>query len=43
VHDKVIVEKGLAAGEDVVTDGQSRLFPGAKVKSISKPADQPAK
>jgi multidrug efflux system membrane fusion protein len=43
VSDRVIVEKGLAAGEDVVTDGQSRLFPGAKVKSISNPADHPAK
>lgn len=28
---KVIVEKGLASGETVVTDGQSRLFPGAKI------------
>jgi multidrug efflux system membrane fusion protein len=43
VRDKVIVQKGLAAGENVVTDGQSRLFPGAKVKSASDTADQPAK
>jgi multidrug efflux system membrane fusion protein len=28
---KVIIEKGLAPGDTVVTDGQSRLFPGAKV------------
>jgi membrane fusion protein, multidrug efflux system len=28
---KVIVEKGVAAGETIVTDGQSRLFPGAKI------------
>jgi membrane fusion protein, multidrug efflux system len=41
VHDRVIVEKGMAAGEAVVTDGQSRLFPGAKVKSASNPANQP--
>ena len=41
VRDRLIVEKGLAAGENVVTDGQSRLFPGAKVKSASNPADQP--
>ena len=28
---KVIIEKGLTAGETIVTDGQSRLFPGAKI------------
>ena len=43
VRDRVIVEKGLVAGESVVTDGQSRLFPGAKVKSASTPAEQPAR
>jgi multidrug efflux system membrane fusion protein len=43
VRDSVIIEKGLAAGETVVTDGQSRLFPGAKVKSVSNPNEQPAK
>jgi multidrug efflux system membrane fusion protein len=43
VRDKVIVQKGLAAGENVVTDGQSRLFPGAKVKAASNSADQSAK
>lgn len=42
VRDSVIIEKGLAAGEMVVTDGQSRLFPGAKVKSASNPGQQPA-
>jgi len=31
ISGKVIIEKGIAAGETVVTDGQSRLFPGAKV------------
>ena len=43
VRDRLIVEKGLVAGESVVTDGQSRLFPGAKVKSASTPAEQPAR
>jgi membrane fusion protein, multidrug efflux system len=33
VSGKVIIEKGVAAGETVVTDGQSRLFPGAKIAS----------
>jgi membrane fusion protein, multidrug efflux system len=28
---ETIIEKGVAAGERVVTDGQLRLFPGAKV------------
>jgi membrane fusion protein, multidrug efflux system len=31
VAGKVIVEKGVTAGETIVTDGQSRLFPGAKI------------
>jgi membrane fusion protein, multidrug efflux system len=39
---RVIVEKGVSAGEPVVIDGQSRLFPGAKVKSVSSPAAQAA-
>lgn len=30
---KVIVEKGLTPGETIVTDGQSRLFPGAKIST----------
>jgi multidrug efflux system membrane fusion protein len=30
---KVIVEKGVTAGETIVTDGQSRLFPGAKIST----------
>ena len=28
---KVVVGKGVTAGDTVVTDGQSRLFPGAKI------------
>jgi multidrug efflux system membrane fusion protein len=31
VSGKVIVEKGVAPGETVVTDGQSRLYPGATI------------
>ncbi len=31
VADKVIVQQGITAGESIVTDGQSRLFPGAKI------------
>jgi multidrug efflux system membrane fusion protein len=33
VEGKVIVEQGLTAGETIVTDGQSRLFPGARILS----------
>lgn len=31
---KVVVDKGIAAGETVVTDGQLRLFPGARIKPV---------
>lgn len=31
---KVVVEKGVVAGETVVTDGQLRLFPGARVQAV---------
>jgi multidrug efflux system membrane fusion protein len=34
VAGKVIIESGLAAGEVVVTDGQSRLFPGAVIEAV---------
>lgn len=30
----IIVEKGISPGETVVTDGQLRLFPGAKIKPV---------
>ena len=40
---KVIVEKGVTAGETVVTDGQSRLFPGAKIVTSSAPNESTAK
>lgn len=35
---KVIIEKGVAPGETVVTDGQLRLFPGARINPV--PASQ---
>jgi len=31
---KIVVEKGVAPGETVVTDGQLRLFPGAHIKAV---------
>jgi multidrug efflux system membrane fusion protein len=31
---KMVVEKGIAPGETVVTDGQLRLFPGAKIQAV---------
>jgi len=31
---KLIIESGIAAGETVVTDGQLRLFPGARVQAV---------
>jgi membrane fusion protein, multidrug efflux system len=34
VNGKTVIEKGVAPGETVVTDGQLRLFPGAKIKSV---------
>jgi multidrug efflux system membrane fusion protein len=39
VGGRVIVEQGVMAGEAVVTDGQSRLFPGAKVVAAAPAAD----
>ena len=37
VGGKVIVESGVMAGETVVTDGQSRLYPGAKISIATSP------
>ena len=37
---EAVIEKGLAAGETVVVDGQLRLTPGASVTSKEKPADK---
>ena len=42
VGGKVIVE-GVGAGETVVTDGQSRLFPGAKIAAASTEGGPTAK
>jgi multidrug efflux system membrane fusion protein len=38
IRNKVIIEKGLSAGETIVTDGQSRLFPGAKITNAAATA-----
>src|SRR6185436_805665 len=38
VNGKAIVESGVMAGETVVTDGQSRLYPGAKVVTATTPS-----
>ena len=34
IEDKVLIGKGVNAGETVVTDGQMMLFPGAHVKAV---------
>ncbi len=34
VAGKAVIQKGVAAGETVVTDGQLRLFPGARIKAV---------
>ena len=31
---KMVIEKGIAPGETVVTDGQLRLFPGATIQAV---------
>ena len=31
---RVVIDKGLETGETVVTDGQLRLFPGAKIRAV---------
>jgi multidrug efflux system membrane fusion protein len=43
--DVTVIMKGASQGETVVTDGQLRLFPGAKilVKDTTKPDEQPTK
>jgi multidrug efflux system membrane fusion protein len=37
VGDRTVIEKGIAAGDRVVTDGQSRLTPGAKIEIAAPP------
>jgi multidrug efflux system membrane fusion protein len=34
---RTLVEKGVAPGETVVTDGQLRLFPGAQIRAVEGP------
>jgi len=34
VDGKTVIEKGVAPGETVVTDGQLRLFPGARIQAV---------
>jgi len=38
VGGETVIEKGLQPGESVVTDGQLRLYPGAKVEIKGQPA-----
>ena len=40
VGDLTVIDKGLQAGETVVTDGQLRLTPGAKVEIKPSAAEQ---
>jgi membrane fusion protein (multidrug efflux system) len=37
VDEDWIIEKGLQAGEQVITDGFQRLAPGMKVKALVAP------
>jgi membrane fusion protein, multidrug efflux system len=41
VENQIVVESGIAPGETVITDGQMRLVPGARVKVV-QPAAQKA-
>jgi multidrug efflux system membrane fusion protein len=34
IDNRLVIESGLAPGETVVTDGQMRLIPGAKVRVV---------
>ena len=34
IGNKVTIQKGVSAGETVVTDGQLRLFPGARIQPV---------
>jgi multidrug efflux system membrane fusion protein len=40
--DRTLIEKGLAAGAEVVVDGQYRLDEGSKVEITHRPASRPA-
>jgi multidrug efflux system membrane fusion protein len=41
-NDLTVIEKGVAASDAVVTDGQLRLSPGAKITVKNAPGTQPA-
>ncbi len=34
IGNRTIIEKGVAAGDTIVTDGQLRLFPGARISEV---------
>ncbi|MGP8246039.1 MAG: efflux RND transporter periplasmic adaptor subunit [Bryobacteraceae bacterium] len=36
-ENKIVIEKGVGPGDTVVTDGQMRLFPGAKIIAVDAP------
>ncbi len=40
INGEAVIKEGLAAGEQVVTDGQLRLVPGARVEIKSEPQPQ---
>jgi membrane fusion protein, multidrug efflux system len=42
IENQIVVESGVAPGETVITDGQMRLIPGARVRVVS-PVDAAAK
>ncbi|MBI1984190.1 MAG: efflux RND transporter periplasmic adaptor subunit [Acidobacteria bacterium] len=43
VGGETVIENGLTPGERVVTDGQLRLFPGAKMELKNEPQENPEK
>jgi multidrug efflux system membrane fusion protein len=34
IDNQIVVETGISPGETVVTDGQLRLFPGARIRVV---------
>ncbi len=38
VAGNVVIQKGVNPGESIVTDGQMRLFPGARIRAVDSPA-----
>jgi multidrug efflux system membrane fusion protein len=42
IDNRLVIESGLAPGETVVTDGQMRLIPGAKVRVVQPVGAPPA-